>query len=271
MGIINFGFFKEIFYPHKNLLSDDSLLDPENMLGDAMGDPTEQISEPETDLEPEAEQKLKLEPEIPSGTKVEVLNLENHLLFVGRVRVISNDRLRIRTESPGDKLPRILYGTKVKVRGFQKNSQTFALFGIVTQNTSEFWHVEKLEYLQNQESRNFFRQSIELEGEILTGTGGLDSPHIPCKILDVSAGGVRILTKEVYQEGGRFVLRIGFLPEEEPFIFTCQIQRVTEREHNWWEYGCQFLSLPEKEQERILRVVFALQRQVLQHQREVLQ
>lgn len=262
MGFINLDFFKEIFRPHKDLISDPPPSETQNLMGSTLETARENMPEPEPEPDPE--------PDIYTGMKVEVLTLENHLLFVGQVRVLSGDRLRIRTEDPTDRLPRILYGTKVKVRGFQRNFQTFALYGIVTQNTSEFWNIEQLEYLQNQESRNFFRQKIEMDGKILSGTGGKDSSGIACKILDISAGGTCVLTKEVYEKGDRFVLESRFFPEEEPFIFTCQIQRISEREHKDMEYGCEFLNLSEKEQERLLRVIFKIQRETLQHQREVL-
>ena len=70
-----------------------------------------------------------------------------------------------------------------------------------------------------------------------------------------------------------FQLETSLLSTEEPFTFTCQVKRVTVRAQTAspmkkYEYGCQFVDLPLKEQERLLQAIFTLQRKVLQARRE---
>ena len=145
------------------------------------------------------------EPEFSSGTRVEVLTMENHLLFVGRLKVLGGGVLEMRRDT-GDPLPQALYNSKVKLRGFQRNSQPFCVTGTVGKSSRDFWQVENLEILQSRENRSFFRQNTELDARVMPSGHyrGTSREMTECKVLDVSAGGARILSRNVYLEGDRF-------------------------------------------------------------------
>lgn len=51
-------------------------------------------------------------PELSSGIRVEVLTMENHLLFVGRLKVLGGGVLELRRDT-GDPLPQALYNSKI--------------------------------------------------------------------------------------------------------------------------------------------------------------
>lgn len=208
-------------------------------------------------------------PELSPGLRVEVLTMENHLLFVGRLRILGGGVLELRRDT-GDPLPQALYNSKVKLRGFQSNSQPFCMNGTVGKSSRDFWQVENLEVLQSRENRSFFRQNTDLEARVVPSGRyrGLGSEMAECKVLDVSAGGARILSRNVYLEGDRFQLEVELLPEERPFSMVCQVLRIMPKKGFKYEYGCKFEGLSEQEQQRLLRAVFTIQRKILQSQRD---
>lgn len=203
--------------------------------------------------------------EFNSGTRVEVLTPESHLLFVARMRVLEGGVVELRRDT-GDPLPQALYNSRIKLRGFQRNSQPFCLMGNVGRSSREFWQIENLEVLQTRESRGFFRQDTDLDARVMPSGHyrGLTPELVECKVLDISAGGARVLSRNVYMEGDRFQLQVELLPGERPFTVICKVLRITPRKGYKYEYGCQFEGLSEQEQQRLLGAVFAIQRKILQ-------
>ncbi len=204
-------------------------------------------------------------PELYTGMKVEVLSPHNNLLFVG-VLNIHDGILEVHPENDG-LLPLADYQQAIKLRGFQKNSQAFTLNGSVGQSSAEFWRIENLKFLQSKDSRAFFRQNANVKAEILPKTHYKGQEKMPCKILDISAGGARVLGSPGFQDGDLFILEVSLISEDESFSMTCQVRHAAEVGRDM-EYGCQFVGLPEKEQERLLQTIFALQRKILQSRRD---
>ena len=224
---------------------------------------------PEKAAAPEDQGGPKGLPELSSGNRVEVLTMENHLLFVGRMKVLGGGVLELRRDT-GDPLPQALYNSKVKLRGFQRNSQPFCMNGTVGKSSRDFWQIENLEVLQNRENRGFFRQNTDLDARVMPSGHyrGMGREMAECKVLDVSAGGARVLSRNVYMEGDRFQLEAELLPDERPFSVVCRVLRITPKKGFKYEYGCKFEGLSEQEQQRLLRAVFTIQRKILQAQRD---
>lgn len=207
-------------------------------------------------------------PDLYNGMKAEVLTPANALIFVGRIRLLPGNQVDVLGETGGF-LPRALYNQRVKLRCFQRDGDTFTLNGTVGPNDPKFWRIEKLQSLQSSENRSFFRQNIGTDGQIVTASG----QKFPCKVLDVSAGGARVLTSKLLQLESAFQLEASLLPTEEPFTLTCRIKRTSVRAQtaspmNKFEYGCQFVEVPPRVQERLFQVVFTLQRKALRARRE---
>ena len=205
-------------------------------------------------------------PELYSGMKIEILSPHNNLLFVGVLYIRSGGVLEIGSETNAQ-LPITDYQQEIKLRGFQKNSQAFTLNGTVAKSSPEFWRIENLKFLQSKDSRAFFRQNANVKAEISPDVHYRGKDKIPCKILDISAGGARILCMQEFQDGSLFVLHVSLVEDEEPFSMTCQVRHAAEVGRDI-EYGCQFVGLPEKEQERLLQSIFTLQRKILQSRRD---
>lgn len=226
------------------------------------------VPEHQPEQESESRENSGQVPELCPGMKVEVLTMENHLIFVGRMEAAGKGVLRLRRET-GDPLPQVLYNSKIKLRGFRRDSQPLFLCGTVRENTRDFWQLENVELLQDRENRNFFRQSTDLDACVRpNGHRGAGWETADCKVLDISAGGARILTKNVYQEGDFFQLEAALLPNELPFSITCQVLRVVPKGGSKYEYGCRFEALEEKERQRLLRAIFTIQRKMLHAQRD---
>lgn len=198
-----------------------------------------------------------------SGMLVEVLTVENHLVFVGVLEILDRGLIQIREET-GRYVPQVEYNTKVKLRAFQRNEWVMALYGQVCGSNSEFWRLDRLEALRTEEKRNFFRQNIRVEALIRALR---DGEAKSCRILDVSAGGVLIRCKEEFRLGELVRLSgVHLLEKEDVFNFTCRVQRAIP-DGSYTNYGCQFEQLTEKDEDRLMRVILVLQRKALQARR----
>lgn len=205
-------------------------------------------------------------PQLYNGMKVEVLTPVNVLLFVGILRVLGDDTLEVRSET-GGLLPRATYNQQVKLQGVQKNGHSFTLDGAVGPNTPSFWRIERLRTLQIYENRNFFRQASGAEGWVYPITTS-QGRRFPCKVLDVSGGGARVVTSKLFQLDASFQLEFSLLPEEEPFLITCRVKRILAHSKpgspgRRFEYGCQFTDVPHRDQERLVQAIFTLQRNAI--------
>lgn len=210
-------------------------------------------------------------PELYNGMKMEVLTPANTLIFVGRLKVMDRDLLELRSEN-GGLLPRAIYNQPVKLRGFQRDGQTFTLYGAIGPNGPDFWRIERLRNLQSSENRSFFRQNTGVEG-FISSTTSSKNQKFSCKVLDISGGGARIVTQKLLDLEALFQLEAPLLTEEAPFFIPCQVKRIVVHSKpgssaKRFEYGCQFLEMPQKEQERLLQAIFTLQRKVLQARRD---
>lgn len=209
--------------------------------------------------------------ELYNGMKAEVLTEANALIFVANLDRLSGTAAEVHAESEGV-LPQTVYNHPVKLRCFRRDGTTLTLTGKVTQNNSQFWRVEGLKYVHNSESRSFFRQSTGVDG-LLAPEKGPSALKSPCKILDISAGGARVRTERLFAKGAVFRLETTLLPEDSPFFMTCRVVRVNAaspptRATPKYEYGCQFIGLPKREEERLLQAIFILQRRILQARRD---
>lgn len=227
------------------------------------------IQAEEVSSAPENIDKLDLRP----GMMVEVLTLSDKLTYVGKVEKYVDGVLTIR-ETTGQGLPPVIYNQEIKLRCF-RGKHTFVLFGKICGSTRWFWKVDRLRNTFVVEKRAFFRQRINLTAEamcvrrsssLLYGVGGTGEG--PCRVIDISAGGIRIGSQQLYEVGDRLsLINVRVVMEEEPFAFTCRVRRTIPDEGQRTLYGCQFENLPPREQDRLLRAIFIAQRKEIYAQR----
>ena len=211
-------------------------------------------------------------PELYTGMKVEVMTPANALLFLGKLRVLRNGDFLEVHGGEGVYLPRAVYNQPVRLRVFQRTGQAYTLKGTISQNNRSFWRIENLKTLQSDESRNFFRQNTTVDGWVYPITSS-KGQRFSCSVLDLSAGGARVLTSKLIELGGNFRLEAAFLDDQPPITVTCQVTRILVRSRSGnpsrkYEYGCQFVNLLPRDEEHIQKAVFAIQRKVLHSQRE---
>lgn len=204
---------------------------------------------------------------------VEVLSPQNRLLFVGKVESYRGGAMVIR-EAKGNNLPMALYNKPVKLRFFRPVGGNLVLNGKVCGSTALIWKVDRLEKIFTKEQRAFFRQGIstDVEGQCARRAyrDRKATPAEPCHVLDISAGGMLITSKAEYEMDDRLAITAVVLTKTEaPFSFSCQVRRVGEPEQDGIRrYGCKFESLSPKEQDRLLRAIFAVQREEIRRQKE---
>lgn len=203
---------------------------------------------------------------------VEVLTMENRLTFVGKVETVRNGAVVLR-EARGDSLPPVMYNKEVKLRYFQGERGNVVVNARVCGSTNLIWKVDRLESKYTKEQRAFFRQSISPDTAALcsrrAGINGPAKKAAPCQVLDVSAGGMLISSREEYMVNDRLSITGIYLAEGlEPFSFSCQVRRAGERDMGVARYGCQFESLSPKEQDRLLRAIFIVQREEIRNQKD---
>jgi len=202
--------------------------------------------------------------ELRTGMVAEVMTPDNRLIYIGRIEKIRDGGVYIR-EANDDILPMVLVNKPVKVR-FYRETDHVVLHGKVCGSTMKMWKIDRLVSTFAREQRAFFRQNISVDIEARCGRlsrkGELPEVTFPCQVLDISAGGMLLSCAEGFEEGERLmVLDIHLVPDAPPFTFFCQIRRAGEWKKGVSRYGCQFLALTPKDQDRLLRAVFTIQRE----------
>ena len=186
------------------------------------------------------------------GMAVEVLNLENRLIRVTRVESYQNGAVILR-DAKGDDLPRMVYNQELKLRYFH-NGESTLLLGKICGSTDQIWKVDRMESKFFKEQRAFFRQRMTTRAlgkcHRRSSRGIVAKEGYPCRVLDVSAGGL-LLT-----------------PAMAPFTFQCQVRRAGGREGGLVRYGCQFEALHPREQDRLLQAIFTVQREEIRLQKD---
>lgn len=206
-----------------------------------------------------------------SGMAVEVLNAENRPMRVTRVESCNSGAVILR-DAKGDSLPRVVYNQEVKLRFFRDGDSSM-LQGKVCGSTEQIWKIDRLEQKFAREQRAFFRQQISTsvlcKCHRRTSRGAVSKEGYFGRVLDVSAGGLMLLSSEHYAKGDRLaIVGIELTKTMAPFNFYCQVRRASPPKDGLIRYGCQFEALHPKEQDRLLQAIFAMQREEIRRQKE---
>lgn len=206
-------------------------------------------------------------PELGKGVRLEVVTPENKLIFVGVIEWAKKDVMQI-VDVTGADVPVIPYNSPVKLRGFYHSHPIF-LEGQIGGSTQKFWRIDRLKALQLSEQRGYFRQNISREAKVacINEVFGIQKSDEgskelvqACKVANISATGVLILSHENFQEGDWLrLMDLELVPGEKTFMLTCVVRRVTHYETGNG-YGCEFYKLSSGEQDRLIRSILVLQR-----------
>ena len=209
--------------------------------------------------------------DIHAGMRVDVLTLQNRLTFIGKVESYRGGAMVIRDARDYD-LPPVVYNKEVRLR-FAQGKKSLVLQGRVCGSNTQIWKIDRLESKFTKEQRIYFRQSLSTNPPATcyrrSVSGKPGTRPARCEILDISAGGVLIKCREKYEVGDYLMVSgVSLTEKERAFSFACQIRRVGDMVETYINYGCQFETLSSKEQDRLLRAIFTVQREEIRKQRE---
>lgn len=207
------------------------------------------------------------------GMTVEVLTMENKAVFSGKVEGYDGKILSVR-DARGRDLPVGVYGRQMKLR-FERSEDNLMICGKICRSSIDLWNFDELEEQFVAPRRSSFRQHIDVEAEVTCTRRGGAEPELrrgvgwsPCRITDVSGGGLRLSSREPFREGDMLSVRGARLVSTGPvFAFSCQVRRSVTAENGATLCGCELGSMPAKEQSQLEEAIFTLQREEIQRRR----
>lgn len=209
---------------------------------------------------------------IQTGSIVEVLTEDNRLELLGRVITYTGDMISIQ-DAQGRELPSVLYNRDIKLR-ITQNGVSGIILGKICGSTKQFWKIDRLQKTTVSEKREYFRQVVRTGAKVQCLKRSARAPRLsrggttgPCTVLDISAGGILLRCTEPFQLGDRLLLTDVRIGQEKPFRFTCFVQRVENEPGRGWQFGCQFEPMDQREEDRLLRAIFSVQRQEIHKSR----
>ena len=208
----------------------------------------------------EAVQEEKPDLSIYTGMRVEVTTPEGDLLFVAKLKNLREDTAELEQYSETEISLQETESIRVKIRGYHdREKKAIYLEGVISPLPFHYWKVEELEVSRIATDRGFFRLGINVEATATT-FGGVGAGEKPCRLLNISVGGVCIASENLYQEGDKFLLKVKLLEDREMSAMYCQVLRVIDKGEAKYEYGCRFLELNDSDEEKITQNIFAIQR-----------
>lgn len=199
--------------------------------------------------------------EIYSGMRVEVTSDDGRMFLVAVLTGLRGDRAQLRPATEGSLLTTLEEPVLVTLRGYSsKENKAVIMKCTVRSGGKNVWQAEHLSLIKRSNDRAFFRMGISIPGRLVM-MGQADAQTEECRLLNISVGGACISTGIRHNIGDKFLLWSKLTPDSEPIQVVCQIVRINERRYGSFEYGCRFLNLSEAEEERILQVIFDMQRQ----------
>ena len=192
-----------------------------------------------------------------AGMRIEVMNEAGEMLFVGRADVTGSGDIELQPIT----VPRLAPGTKyvdVQMRGYQDSvKKAVHMEGVVSPRPSGRWLVEDIRVTGKDNDRAFYRQDTVIGGDVMPIKQlGVDSR--PCRVVNISAGGVCIFVDAEYMRGEKLLLRSNLLEGWELTPLICVVRRITKRKGGY-EYGCEFTELTPATEDIIAKAILEMQ------------
>jgi len=191
-----------------------------------------------------------------SGMRMEVMDEDGRLLFVARTSVTWDGMLELTPiTSPNIDDPDGVY---VTMRGYEEAIKKAVHMEGELEQRNNTWRVSDIQVTGKDNDRAFFRQETSTDGDVLPmKQTGIDSN--PCRLVNISAGGVCILTDKSFRLGERLLLRANPVGELQLPPLICAVRRVAHRK-NTFEYGCEFIDLKLAVEDSIVKAIMEMQR-----------
>ena len=198
--------------------------------------------------------------ELYNGMQVEVTGEDGQILLVAQVLNLEGDQAQLKPQTEGDWPGEGGEPVPVTLRGYSsQEGKAVVLKGAVRPREDGLWEIERLSLVKRTNDRAFFRIDTNIDAGV-TLVGSFSEQQEQCKVLNLSVGGVCVGSKQRHNVGDKFILQVQLLPGMESSLMFCQVLRILECKADYFEYGCQFLQMTAADEERILQVIFDLQR-----------
>lgn len=217
--------------------------------------------------EPVQAPSKEVKPEVYEGMRVEVSTMNGGILFGGKMRDRQGERATIYEYAQFGVIPDES-SLHVQIRGYNDRTRmAIHMEGTISPQPQHIWAVEELKVIRSGNERAFFRLETDQDAVMSVLGRGFNVGEHPCRMLNISIGGVCVRTDLRQHEDDKFLLKVQLMEERDVSLMFCQIVRVTENGDGTFSYGCRFLELTESDATRISQNIFAAQRKQRSGQR----
>lgn len=195
-----------------------------------------------------------------AGLEAAVTDTEGRLLFTAKLLGLEGNSGNLHQLSAASISREVEEPLTVQLRGYssRKSKAAYLEGTILPAEDERIWRVENLTLVKLENDRSYFRMDVDMDASV-TSVGRPGAVEEPCKLVNISVGGVRIASSNQHQLDERLLLSVDLTPGKAPSTMLCQILRIIAQDRDY-EYGCQFIELNEADQDRIMQIIFALQR-----------
>ena len=202
------------------------------------------------------------------GKRCTVFSKENQFLFLGKLSAQKEQQEHLVLERyDGDEMEGFLVAsTGLKIHIPLQGSELGVVEGQVSQWSREFLVVDVVTAVKKNENRTYFRQNVGREGRV-EWVNDQKAGH-RCTIVDISATGVAIVCRQQYEVGDLLEFaHQRFRPGGPEHQLKCRVARKGTDQEDQHFYGCQWVELSPKAEEKLFQEVFAIQAAELQKKR----
>lgn len=198
------------------------------------------------------------------GTKVEVFDGSPEILFIGVVEDSGPGYAQV-ASAKGDEVPAVIFGSTVQLRSSLPGGKKQLVTGVIAGSSPYFWRLEELEGRIFQDNRQTYRQDISIDAKVLSTKDRL-TDAVPCRVMNISEGGAQFSSKRAFVKGEEICLMdLRLTGTGGAFSLIAQILRVVpgETPRQPYTYGCQFIDMKRRDQERLVEEIFVVQNEML--------
>lgn len=208
------------------------------------------------------------------GMRLEMLSEENQTLLYKGVISKTDDECIWVSHADGNEVPPVVYNSRVRLKGYKKDDHILMLCGTVFGSSPLFWKIGQISEFSIFNKRENYRHPVaivttarrlpqepgESPAEEEPGDEYVAVGTERCAVVNISGGGVLFCCDHRFPVNANVQLgEIKLYPDHPPFTLRCKVLRVNEQEGKYF-HGCRFIDINTKEQERMVREIFLLQR-----------
>lgn len=192
-----------------------------------------------------------------SGMRVEVLDEEHNLLFTAKLSVTAGGQCRLQQQSETD-LPTDGEPLPIQLRGYDETQKLAVhMSGLLSWVDDQLWQVDKARVESKSNDRAFFRQGVDVVGDIRpVGKGGGEKS--PCHVVNISAGGACVQTAADLPVDSMCILNFRLAADVTLPPLPSEIRRKSKCRAGY-EYGCKFLDLNAITEDQIAKAIMRIQ------------